>query len=388
VEHEKKLICNFNFQASVACVANRCTPVRCHTGATRQQQRIAEAKTSSAHNDKCFIANMSQASAEESAGSAKKRLPNITDEERSLMQKWLQKEHHGHKHLNARWIKGGGGCGAGGMVDSKAVKTSGAYEALAKYVNEHLQSKPQPGDDAFWTKAVACTRFTSAFKQYGEACKIGSKSDSAIGASEDQVNEQINFDAVVLAQRVKKCPMFLVFHALYQEHPSIHPVINVGMREEDARQGDIEQQDLSDGQAGVTGELQHGEGAGQQHDQTNSSSSNKSIAALGKVKSENKPTFRLKEGAKKVDFTTQWAQTMGEAKAARLEFEKQKDAREQESRKRELEERAADREAATKRAKSELLIQLLQRGLPDNQIQNYMRLCGYSIADKENFQDH
>jgi hypothetical protein len=327
---------------------------------------------------------MSQASAEGSAGTAKKRLPNITDEERTLMQKWLQKEHHGHKHLNARWIKGGGGCGAGGMVDSKAVKTSGAYAALANYVNEHLQSKPKPGDDAFWTKAVACTRFTSAFKQYGEACKIGSKSDSAIGATEDQVNAQINFDAVVLAQRVKKCPMFLVFHALYQEHPSIHPVMNVGMREEDARQGDIEQQDLSDGHAGKIGESQPGEGAGQQHAQTNSSSSKKSTIELDKAKPESKSTFRLKEGAKKVDFTTQWAQTMGEAKAARLEYEKQKDAREEESRKRELEERAADRTAANKRAKAELLIQLLQRGLPGNEIQNYMRMCGYSIADEEN----
>lgn len=306
------------------------------------------------------------------------------------MQKWLQKEHVGHHHLNARWIKGGGGHGGSGMVDSKQVKTSGAYDALAKYVNDHLKPQPQPGDDNFWTRQVASTRFTAAFKAYGEACKMGNKSDSAVGASAEEVEKQVNFNAILLSRQVKKCPMYATFHALYAEHPTVHPVMSVGMRKEDANQGDIEATgNVEAGAAEEEQEEQQERPAGTDRSSKSSSAGSpnaksKTPKTVDKDKPADKKSFKLREGAKKVEFTTQWAETMGEAKAAKLEFEMMKDARDQENRKRELEERQKDRNESAKRAKGELLMQLLEKGFTEVQIKIYMRMCGHNINDAEN----
>lgn len=294
--------------------------------------------------------------------SEKKRLPKITEEEKSLVQKWLQKEHTGHNQLNARWIKGGGGHGSG-MTESKAVKTSGAYEALAKYVNEKLQSKPKEGDDNFWTAKIACNRFIAAFKAYSEASKMGDISDSAVGASEEQIKAQADYNAALLAQKVKKCPMYLVFSALYAEHPSIHPVVNVGMSAGQIRQGDIDgDEDAAEGVA-------EGGAAKESKEEQSSKTSKETKKADG---------FKLKEGAKKVDFTTAWATTMGQAKQARLEFEKKRE-------KREREERRKDRAVQDKKIKSDLLASLLARNCTDDQIKTYMRLAGHYVDDAQNF---
>lgn len=277
------------------------------------------------------------------------------------MQKWLQKEHTGHNQLNARWIKGGGGHGSG-MTESKAVKTSGAYESLARYVNEKLQSKPKEGDDSFWTAKIASTRYAAAFKAYSEASKMGNISDSAVGASEEQIKAQADYNAALLAQKVKKCPMYLVFNALYAEHPSINPVVNVGMNAGEICQGDIDGDEAADGAPEA--------GAAKESKEEQSSKSSK----------ETKKTegFKLKEGAKKVDFTTAWATTMGQAKQARLEFEKRKE-------KREREERRKDRAVQDKKIKSDLLAALLARNCSDDQIKTYMRLAGHYVDDAQNF---
>jgi hypothetical protein len=293
--------------------------------------------------------------------SDKKRLAKITEEEKSLMQKWLQKEHIGHNQLNARWIKGGGGHGSG-MTESKAVKTSGAYEALAKYVNEKLQSKPKEGDDNFWTAKIACNRFTAAFKAYSEASKLGDISDSAVGASEEQIRAQADYNAALLSQKVKKCPMYLVFSALYAEHPSIHPVVNVGMGTGQIRQGDIDDEIAAEGASE--------EGAARESKEEQSSKASK--------ETKKADGFKLKEGAKKVDFTTAWATTMGQAKQARLEFEKKRE-------KREREERRKDRAVQDKKIKSDLLASLLARNCTDDQIKAYMRLAGHYVDDAQNF---
>lgn len=289
----------------------------------------------------------------------KTRLPKISEEEKSLVQKWLQKEHTGHNQLNARWIKGGGGHGSG-MTESKAVKTSGAYESLANYVNEKLQSKPKAGDDGYWTAKIASTRFTAAFKAYTEATKIGNISDSAAGASEEQVKAQADYNAALLAQKVKKCPMFLVFNALYAEHPSVNPVVNVGMKSGQVVQGDI------DGERNDNDDFEAEEGTTKKEESKESMSSNAS--------KETKSGFKLKEGAKKVDFTTAWATTMGQAKAARLEFEKRKE-------KREREEKRKDRKVQEKKIRSELLITLLGRNCTEDQIKTYMRLAGHCVDE-------
>ncbi len=204
------------------------------------------------------------------------------------------------------------------------------------------------------------------------------------------MERQANFNALLLARQVQKCPMFATFHALYSEHPTIHPVLNVGMQQDSVEQGDVENQtevvEVDDEEE----EQQKGaEPATRTATPPHSSSDSKKSDKAGKEsdQSTKTKTFKLKEGAKKVEFTQQWAATMGEAKAARLEFEKMKDAREQEARKRELEERAKDRAESAKRMKSELLMSLLQRNLSEPQIHSYMRMCGYSIEDRENFQN-
>jgi hypothetical protein len=294
--------------------------------------------------------------------SDKKRLPKITEEEKSLMQKWLQKEHTGHNQLNARWIKGGGGHGSV-MTESKAVKTSGAYESLATYVNDKLIAKPKEGEDGFWTPKIAATRFTAAFKAYSEAMKLGNISDSAVGASEEQIQAQANYNAALLSQKVKKCPMYVVFHALYSEHPSVNPVINVGMKAADVRQGNVDEQGR---------ENDEGEEAQEQ------SSKSSKASVTSKETKATKGGFKLKEGAKKVDFTTAWTTTMGEAKKAKLDFEVKKE-------KREREERRKDRKMQEKKIKSDLVISLLARNCTEDQIKTYLRLAGHYVQDAENF---
>jgi len=75
-----------------------------------------------------------------------------------------------------------------------------------------------------------------------------------------------------------------------------------------------------------------------------------------------------------VDFTTAWATTMGQAKEARLQFEKIKE-------KREREERRKDRKVQDKKIRSELLINLLGRNCTEDQIKTYMRLAGHYVDD-------
>jgi hypothetical protein len=310
----------------------------------------------------------------------KKRLPKISDEERLLMQKWLQKEHAGHNQLNARWIKGGGGVGVA-MTDSKAVKTSGAYESLARYVNERLESKPQPQDDAYWTPKIASTRFAAAFKAYTEACKIGSKSDSAVGASEEEVNRQANYNAILLAQQVKKCPMFAVFHALYSEHPSVNPVMSVGMSRTEVTFGDIGADDgFHDNEVEEEDEVLL---APETPKSKNGSvrSDNVSDKTVKKNGVNTERGFKLKEGTKKGDFTTVWAATIAEAKDARLQFDIRKEERAAEERKRDREDKEKDRSLQEKKMKSDLMLSLLERGLSEDQISRYMRMVGFAGVD-------
>ena len=316
-----------------------------------------------------------------------KRLPKIDDEEKMLMQKWLQKEHGGSSHLNARWIKGGGGVGMS-MTESKAVKTSGAYESLAKYINSKLESKPQPNDAAFWTPKIASTRFTAAFKAYSDACKMGSKSDSGIGANEDEVRRQVNYNAILLAKQVKACPMFVVFNALYSEHPSVNPVMSVGMGkgmpvgdvaadDEDVVEcgsGDEEDRDKEGDEKSKEVEGDEGKSkADAASKQSTSSKKGGSKSDDKSVKETAKKTFTLKEGAKKADFTTVWAATMNGAKDAKLEFEKTKY-------KREREDKRTERKMQEKRMKNDLLISLMQKGYTQDEIKFYMQLAGHDVT--------
>jgi hypothetical protein len=62
----------------------------------------------------------------------KAKMPRITQEERSTVCMWIVKLRPDAKMNNGRWIRNGGAKGATMTVTSGEVKTSGAYDALAK----------------------------------------------------------------------------------------------------------------------------------------------------------------------------------------------------------------------------------------------------------------
>lgn len=289
------------------------------------------------------------------------RLARITDEERLLMLKWLQKENGNQKMLNARWIKGGGAKGASMNGEAKAVKTSGAYEALAAYLNEHLKCKPKRGEKTFWTTDIAKTRFTSIFKSYTDACKLGSKSDSAAGATAEQIAAAVDFNSALLQQQTKKCCMFSSLHALYSEHPTVNPVMV-------ANGGQDEQGSIGDGdndQEPPTPDLQNiVEGT---KGKDNGSTSDKSKATK---KSTSKEEFKLKEGSKRPEFTTVWGATTAAAKRERLDFDMQ-------NAKKQRVEQQKDRNVAAQKIRTDLIASLIAANKTNAEIQALMTLAGY-----------
>jgi hypothetical protein len=290
-------------------------------------------------------------------------LPRITDEERVLMLKWLQKENPSQKMLNARWIKGGGAKGASMVGDSKAVKTSGAYEALAAYVNERLQSKPKKGDKSFWTAEIARTRFTSIFKSYTDACKIGSKADSAVGASAEEIAAAADFNASLLHRQTKKYVMFASLHALYSEHPTVNPVLV-------ANGGQVNQGTIGrdNGEDDDTPDLQaHVEGSKADEKNPNKGSADERSKAASKSKNE---SFKLKEGSKRPEFTAVWGATTAAAKRERLEFDK-------ENAKKQRIEQQKDRQVAAQKIKTEFIASLLSANKTTEEIKELMILAGY-----------
>jgi hypothetical protein len=68
---------------------------------------------------------------DECAPKRKIKMPRITNEERSWVCDWLQKDRKDGKMSNARWTRNGGAKGQTMTATSAEVKTSGAHEALA-----------------------------------------------------------------------------------------------------------------------------------------------------------------------------------------------------------------------------------------------------------------
>ena len=138
------------------------------------------------------------------------------------------------------------------------------------------------------------------------------------------------------------------------------------MKPGEVREGNIDDQEGDDEEGDAEEEERQDETVKAKEDKSSKSSK------------ETKGGFKLKEGAKKVDFTTAWANTMGEAKKAKLDFEIKKE-------KREREERRKDRKMQEKKVKSDLIISLLARNFNENQIKNMLRLAGHYEQDAANF---
>ena len=60
--------------------------------------------------------------------------------------------------LNGRWIRNGGAKGSTMTATSSEVKTSGAYDCLAMYINRRQRDHVKP---FIWTKDVATKRWKS-----------------------------------------------------------------------------------------------------------------------------------------------------------------------------------------------------------------------------------
>ena len=150
----------------------------------------------------------------------KKPMPRITPEERKCVEKWLQKSRKDGKMLNARWIRNGGAKGQSMTATSCEVKTQGAYDALAAYVNQKLIF---PADHPrVWTVDVAKRRWSSMYKSFKESMVIGSKSNSAAGCTIQEIEAN---NTSLLKKQKAKCGSFEVLLKLYQEHPSVKPVM-------------------------------------------------------------------------------------------------------------------------------------------------------------------
>jgi hypothetical protein len=86
------------------------------------------------------------------------KMSRITKEERFAVCDWIVKERSDGKMLNGRWIRNGGAKGATMTATSSEVKTSGAYEALALYVNRRCRGVSK---SIVWTKDVSRKRWAA-----------------------------------------------------------------------------------------------------------------------------------------------------------------------------------------------------------------------------------
>jgi len=196
------------------------------------KDKFAEFEFTGDEEDECSADDEVSASASNSSDSGgdkvvgakvskgrKKPMPRITPEERKCVEKWLQKSRKDGKMLNARWIRNGGAKGQSMTATSSEVKTQGAYDALAAYVNQKLIF---PADHTrVWTVDVAKRRWSSMYKSFKESMVMGSKSHSAAGCTIEEIEAN---NTSLLKKQKAKCGSFEILLKLYEEHPSVKPV--------------------------------------------------------------------------------------------------------------------------------------------------------------------
>jgi hypothetical protein len=115
----------------------------------------------------------------------KKAMCRISGAERCCVENWLQKTRKDGRMLNARWIRHGGAKGATMTATSAEVKTLGAYESLAAYVNKKLAINAK--NPRCWTRDIATRRWTSIYKSFKEALRLESKGFSKAGVTLSEI---------------------------------------------------------------------------------------------------------------------------------------------------------------------------------------------------------
>jgi hypothetical protein len=159
---------------------------------------------------------------EEGGGAVKKKgksMPRISVKERHYVEKWIKKTRHDGSMTNGRWIRNGGAKGQTMTATSGEVKTNGAHDALAAYLNKNMGYNIK--DPLFWTRDVSKKRWTALYKSYKDATLLTSKGNSTAGTTQAEIESA---KCSVLAMQVKKCPSFRTFDSLFANHPTVKPV--------------------------------------------------------------------------------------------------------------------------------------------------------------------
>lgn len=180
-----------------------------------QESAFSESEASESEDDDCENDHVLGQTAKKARGPT---LPRINITERACVENWLQKNRKDGKMKNARWIRGAGAKGQSMTVASCEVKTQGAYESLAMFVNKHC--KFGHNDARVWSADVAKRRWTSMYKSFKEAMLLGSKGNSLAG---NTLVELMTHKTSLLVKQKAKCASFEILEALYSEHPSVHP---------------------------------------------------------------------------------------------------------------------------------------------------------------------
>ena len=176
---------------------------------------VSESEASESEDDDCENEHVLGQTSKKVRGPS---LPRINITERACVENWLQKNRKDGRMKNARWIRGAGAKGQSMTVASSEVKTQGAYESLAMFVNKHC--KFGHNDARVWSADVAKRRWTSMYKSFKEAMLLGSKGNSLAGAT---LVELMTHKTSLLVKQKAKCASFEILEALYSEHPSVHP---------------------------------------------------------------------------------------------------------------------------------------------------------------------
>ena len=138
----------------------------------------------------------------------RKSMPRILPAERVCVENWLQKTRKDGAMQNARWIRNGGAKHATMTATSAEVKTQGAYESLALYVNKSL--KYGVADARMWDVDIAKRRWVSLFKSFKVALLLDAKGNSTAGCTLLEI--QTNSTNLLRKQKVQCASFEVLFH--------------------------------------------------------------------------------------------------------------------------------------------------------------------------------
>ena len=134
-------------------------PPKTIIGKKRKAVEKASPSSSDLDSDSGGSAHTDDEALKNSPTGKKTKMSRISKDEREAVDCWITKSRGDGKMTNGRWIRNGGAKGATMTATSGEVKTSGAWDALATYVNKKLQLRFT--SKFYWTRGVAKKRWIS-----------------------------------------------------------------------------------------------------------------------------------------------------------------------------------------------------------------------------------